>query len=53
MPTLAIDGGESRDWVRVVAQAVPGARYLTIEGQDHGVLNQPEALRPVLANLLA
>jgi hypothetical protein len=55
--TLAIDGGESWDWIRAatraVADAIPGARYLTLEGQDHGVLNQPEALRPVLAGFLA
>ena len=31
----------------------PGARYLTLEDRDHGVLNQPEALRPVLAGFLA
>jgi pimeloyl-ACP methyl ester carboxylesterase len=57
VPTLAIDGGESWDWIRAatraVADAIPGARYLTLEGQDHGVLNQPEALRPVLADFLA
>jgi pimeloyl-ACP methyl ester carboxylesterase len=53
VPTLAIDGAESWDWIRgatlAVADAIPGARYVSIEGQDHGVLNQPEALRPVLA----
>jgi pimeloyl-ACP methyl ester carboxylesterase len=57
VPTLAIDGGESWDWIReatrAVAGAIPGARYLTLEGQDHGVLNQPEALRLVLAGFLA
>jgi pimeloyl-ACP methyl ester carboxylesterase len=57
VPTLAIDGGGSWDWIRAATRAVadplPGARYLTLEGQDHGVLNQPEALRPVLAGFLA
>ncbi len=57
VPTLAIDGGESWDWIRAATRAVagtiPGARYLTIEGQDHGVLNQPEALRRALAGFLA
>jgi pimeloyl-ACP methyl ester carboxylesterase len=57
VPTLAIDGGEGWDWIRgatlAVADAIPGARYVTIEGQDHGVLRQPEALRPVLADFLA
>jgi alpha-beta hydrolase superfamily lysophospholipase len=56
VPTLAIDGAESWDWIRgatlAVADAIPGARYVTIEGHDHGVLNQPEALRPVLAGFL-
>jgi pimeloyl-ACP methyl ester carboxylesterase len=54
VPTLAIDGGESWDWIRAatraVADAIPAARYLTLEGQDHGVLNQ---LCPVLAGFLA
>lgn len=57
VPTLAIDGSESWDWIRAatraVADAIPGARYVTLEGQDHGVLNQPEALGPVLAGFLA
>jgi pimeloyl-ACP methyl ester carboxylesterase len=57
VPTLAIDGGESWDWIRAatcaVADAIPGARYVTIEGQDHGVLHQPEALLPLLAGFYA
>lgn len=57
VPTLAIDGGESWDWIRAatraVADAIPGARYATIEGQDHGVLHQPEALFPLLAGFYA
>jgi len=56
VPALAIDGGESWDWIRAatrgVADAIPGARYVTLDGQDHGVLNQPEALRPVLIDFL-
>lgn len=52
-PVLAIDGGESPDWIRAatraVADAIPGARSITLEGQDHGVLHHPEALRPSLA----
>jgi len=27
-----------------VADAIPGARYITLDGQDHGVLNQPDSL---------
>jgi pimeloyl-ACP methyl ester carboxylesterase len=57
VPTLAVDGGDSPDWMRLatqaVADAIPGARYATLEGQDHSVLNQPEALRPVLVDFLA
>jgi hypothetical protein len=52
LPLLALDGSESFPWIRAtaraVAQAVPGARHLTLEGQDHGVLQHAEALRPVL-----
>jgi hypothetical protein len=53
VPVLAIDGSQSPGWIRAgtraVADAVPGARYITLEGQDHGVLHHPEALRPVLS----
>lgn len=57
MPTLVLDGGESDKWMRTavqaVADAVPGAEYVTIEGQDHAVLHHPEVLAPVLARFLA
>lgn len=57
VPTLVIAGGASPDWMRVstqsVAAAIPGGRYLELEGQDHGVLNQPDALRTVLTDFLA
>jgi pimeloyl-ACP methyl ester carboxylesterase len=53
VPTLAIGGSQSPEWLpaaaRAVADAIPGARYVTLDGQDHGVLNQPDALRPLLA----
>jgi pimeloyl-ACP methyl ester carboxylesterase len=56
VPTLAISGGASAAWLqagaRAVAATVPGARHLTLAGQDHGVLNQPAALRPVLLAFL-
>jgi pimeloyl-ACP methyl ester carboxylesterase len=55
-PTLAIGGGTSPGWMRsgtrAVAEAVPGGRYLTLEGHDHSVLNQPEALGPILRDFL-
>jgi pimeloyl-ACP methyl ester carboxylesterase len=54
LPVLAIGGGASPPWLpaaaRAVADTVPGARYVTLDGQDHGVLQQPEALRPVLTS---
>ncbi len=57
IPVLAVDGSESPGWVhtatRAVASAVPGGRYVTLDGQDHGVLHHPEALRPVLSDFLA
>jgi pimeloyl-ACP methyl ester carboxylesterase len=57
VPTLAIGGSLSPPWLpagaRAVAAAIPGARYETLEGQDHGVLNQPEALRPLLLDFLS
>jgi pimeloyl-ACP methyl ester carboxylesterase len=52
IPVLAIGGGASPPWLpaaaSAVAGAIPGARYVTLDGQDHGVLNQPEALQPLL-----
>ena len=57
IPVLAVDGSQSPQWIRTgtrtVAEAVPGGRYVTLDGQDHGVLHHPEALRPVLSAFLA
>jgi pimeloyl-ACP methyl ester carboxylesterase len=57
IPVLAVDGSQSPQWIRTgtraVAEAVPGGRYVTLEGQDHGVLHHPEALRPLLNAFLA
>jgi pimeloyl-ACP methyl ester carboxylesterase len=57
VPVLAIGGGASPPWLpaaaRAVAEAIPGARYVTLDGQDHGVLNQPGALQPLLGEYLA
>ena len=53
-PTLALGGGESPLWMtdgaRAVAAAVAGGRYLTIAGEDHAVLRNPDVLRPVLTD---
>ncbi|GEM_PF-3679248 len=54
VPVLAIGGGASPPWLpaaaRAAADAVPGGRYVTLDGQDHGVLQQPGALRPLLTS---
>jgi len=52
VPVLAIGGGASPPWLpaaaSAVADAVPDGRYVTLDGQDHGVLQQPAALVPLL-----
>ncbi len=57
LPLLTLDGSESFPWIRAtaraVAQAVAGARHLTLEGQDHSVLQRPEALRPALVEFFS
>ncbi|WP_232665311.1 alpha/beta fold hydrolase [Pseudonocardia sp. TRM90224] len=56
-PTLAIGGGTSPEWLRdgarEVAAQIPGARYVTLDGQDHNVLNNAAALRPLLETFYA
>lgn len=50
VPLLATDGAESPEWVRntvqAVVEAVPGARHLSLAGQDHGVAD--DVLTPLL-----
>ena len=54
IPTLAINGDRTGDWLqaatKTIADLVPGARHAVLEGQDHGVLHNPEALRPLLTD---
>jgi pimeloyl-ACP methyl ester carboxylesterase len=54
VPVLAIGGGASPPWLpaaaRAVADSVPDGRYVTLDGQDHGVLQQPDALRSLLTS---
>jgi pimeloyl-ACP methyl ester carboxylesterase len=56
VPVLAMAGSSTLPWLYTateqVAYAIPGARFLAIEGQDHGVLNQPGALLPCLREFL-
>jgi pimeloyl-ACP methyl ester carboxylesterase len=50
VPVLVLGGGNSPDWfhrtVRETAAAIPGARLIMLEGQDHGA--PPEVISPVL-----
>jgi pimeloyl-ACP methyl ester carboxylesterase len=50
VPTLAIAGGKSPEWLRnsmvAVANAIPTAEYRTLEGQTHNV--KAKVLAPVL-----
>jgi pimeloyl-ACP methyl ester carboxylesterase len=52
VPTLAIGGGKSPEWMRnamvAVADAIPTAEYRTLEDQMHNV--KAKALAPVLAD---
>jgi pimeloyl-ACP methyl ester carboxylesterase len=56
IPTLVIAGSNTFPWLAAasgeVARAVPGARFLTLDGQDHGVLQQPAALLTCLRAFL-
>lgn len=56
VPTLVLNGSNTAPWLaaasRAVAGAIPGAAHRVIEGQDHGILQQPEALREVLTGFL-
>ncbi|MEU4674085.1 alpha/beta hydrolase [Amycolatopsis sp. NPDC023774] len=56
VPVLVMSGGAGEVWMgeaaRAVAETVPHARYESIPGQDHGVLNAPESLRAVLTDFL-
>jgi len=55
IPTLVMDGGDSPLWMHHAAQAVadvlPNARRLTLDGQTHAV--DPNLLVPVLVNFFA
>ncbi len=54
--TLVIAGSNTFPWLaraaKEVATAVPGSSYLSLEGQDHGILQQPEALLTCLREFL-
>jgi len=50
VPTLLLHGGNSPAWAGIatsmIAEAIPGARQVTLEGQDHSA--DPAVLAPVL-----
>jgi pimeloyl-ACP methyl ester carboxylesterase len=50
VPVLVLGGANSPDWfhrtVEATAEAIPGARLVMLEGQDHNV--PPEVIAPVL-----
>jgi pimeloyl-ACP methyl ester carboxylesterase len=56
VPTLVISGSSTFPWLNAaaeqVAHAVPGACFRSLEGQDHGVLQQPAALLTCLREFL-
>ena len=55
VPTLVIDGGESRAWRRntaqIVADLLPNGRRLTMDGHPHDV--EPEVLGPIVEEFVA
>jgi pimeloyl-ACP methyl ester carboxylesterase len=57
VPTLVIAGSNTFPWLNAaavqVARAVPAARFLSLEGQDHNVLRQPAALLTCLREFLS
>jgi pimeloyl-ACP methyl ester carboxylesterase len=56
-PTLAIAGSNTFDSLlaatKAVAAAVPGARYVELEGEDHAILQRPDALAPLLVDFFS
>lgn len=56
VPTLVVDGGDSpadmRSAAAGAAAAIPGARYETLAGEDHAILQRPAALVPLLREFL-
>ena len=55
VPTLVIDGGESREWRRntaqVVADLLPQGKRLTMDGHPHDVA--PDVLGPIVEAFIA
>jgi pimeloyl-ACP methyl ester carboxylesterase len=56
-PTLAVSGSKTfeslRAATRAVADAIPHARYVELQGEDHGILHRPEALATLMGDFLS
>jgi len=52
VPVLVLGGANSPDWfhrtVQATTDAIPGARLILLDGQDHNV--PPEVIAPVLTD---
>jgi pimeloyl-ACP methyl ester carboxylesterase len=57
VPTLAIAGGNTfeslRAATRAVAEAIPRARYVELEGEDHGILHRPASLASLMVDFVS
>jgi pimeloyl-ACP methyl ester carboxylesterase len=58
MPVLVIDGGASPAWMRdsakQLASVLPQGSYVTLPGQDHGVVfTAPQVIAPAIGRFLA
>ncbi|MEY9871553.1 hypothetical protein ABH931_001026 [Streptacidiphilus sp. MAP12-33] len=57
VPTLAAFGDGTSPWLsaatRAVASTVPGAELHVLPGEDHGILQRPQALAPLLVTFFS
>lgn len=57
IPTLAVSGDQTWPWLmtgtRAVGDTVPAAETVVLEGEDHGILAEPEAPAPTLRKFFA
>lgn len=56
VPVVAVNGTHTMPWIAAataaVAACIPGAAHKTLDGQDHGILQNPAALVPTLVESL-
>jgi pimeloyl-ACP methyl ester carboxylesterase len=52
IPTLVLNGGATESWLeasaKTLATVIPQARHTVIDGEDHSILQHPDALRDPL-----